>query len=46
MSAIDYALEHPEEARKMGNTAHASIAERFSIDSVVDKYDKLYKALG
>ena len=44
-SAINRVFSHPEESAQIGARARTHVLERFSIDSVVEKYDKLYRSL-
>jgi glycosyltransferase involved in cell wall biosynthesis len=43
---INYVLNlSEEERRKIGEKARKSVEERFSVEKVVDKYEKLYKSI-
>ncbi len=42
--ALTYLLEHPEQARELGQAARRYNAERFDWDRIVDAYWQLYRA--
>lgn len=42
-NAINYLLEHPEVARQMGANGRIHIADSFSLNSYVDKYERFLK---
>lgn len=43
--AISYLLDHPADARRLGQAAHQTILRGYSLDSVADRYIRLYTAL-
>ena len=44
--AIDFMLDHPEKAALYGRSARRVIEQRFSVQTMVRKYDSLYSRVG
>jgi glycosyltransferase involved in cell wall biosynthesis len=44
-NAISHFIQHPEQARQLGEMARRTIQQRYSIDAMVDRYVNLYASL-
>jgi glycosyltransferase involved in cell wall biosynthesis len=43
--ALRHLFDHPDEQQRLGQQARATVIERYSLTSVVDRYESLYRRL-